>query len=103
MSSETLTAIICAVFASTGFWTLINNIYLAKKKNKSAESRLMLGLAYDRIVALCTYYIDRGDITPEEYHDLQYYLYDPYKDMGGNGTAKKLMAHVESLPLKKED
>lgn len=95
--------LVCAVFASTGFWTLINNIWQAIQKKKSNETKLIMGLAYDRILTLSTYYIGKGSISAEEYHDLDYYLYEPYKNMGGNGTAQKLMQEVSRLPIRRDE
>lgn len=95
--------LVCAVFASTGFWTLINNIWQAIQKKKSNETKLIMGLAYDRILTLSSYYIGKGSISAEEYHDLDHYLYEPYKAMGGNGTAQKMMQEVGKLPLRRDE
>ena len=46
-------------------------------------------------------YIDRGEIEAEEYKELNHYLFEPYKEMGGNGTAARMIAEVEKLPIKK--
>lgn len=91
--------IIVAVFASTGFWQFINNQIEAKKKKKSDETELILGLAHDRIYDLCRHYIARGDITTSEYDNLMY-LYRPYHKCGGNGTGDKLIEEVDKLPMK---
>ena len=61
---------------------------------------MILGLVHDRIIYLCQKYISRGWITKDEYEDLHDYLYVPYKDMGGNGTAEKLMKEVDRLPVR---
>ena len=95
--------LVCAVFASTGFWTLINNIWQAYNKKKSNETKLMMGLAYDRILTLASFYIGKGTISADEYHDLDHYLYEPYKAMGGNGTAQRMMQEVSKLPIRRDD
>lgn len=46
--------------------------------------------------AFLTYLIQRKD----DYENLHDYLYLPYKKLGGNGTAEKIMKEVERLPLK---
>lgn len=102
MRLETLLTLTGIIFASTGFWTFINSVWQEKSKKQSNESKLLLGLAYDRIVTLSSFYIKRGNITADEYHDLHHYLYVPYKAMGGNGTAERLMNEVSNLSLKKE-
>lgn len=91
--------IIVAVFASTGFWQFVNNQIEAKKKKKSAETELILGLAHDRIYELCRHYIERGYIATSEYDNLMY-LYRPYHKCGGNGTGDKLIEEVDKLPMK---
>jgi len=62
---------------------------------------MILGLGHDRIIFLCEKYIDRGFITSDEYENLYTWLYKPYEELGGNGTAKRLMALVENLPVHK--
>ena len=95
-------AIITAVFASSGFWAFLTAIITNRKKLKSAESRMLEGLGHDRICWLGQTYIERGYITQEEYENLHDYLYLPYRELGGNGTAKKIMDEVEKLPMERK-
>lgn len=62
---------------------------------------MLIGLAHDRIVYLGMSYIERGYITQDEYENLYEYLYKPYKAMGGNGSAKRVMDEVNALPIHK--
>jgi hypothetical protein len=87
-----------AVAASTGFWTFIQNVYSSKKKKKSAESTAMLALLHDRLYWLMQKYIDRGNITADEYENINY-LYEPYRKLGGNGTCERLYDEVKSLKI----
>lgn len=87
--------IILAIFASNGFWQYMSD----RKKKKSAETELLLGLAHDRIYDLCERYIARGDISTSEYDNLMY-IYRPYHKCGGNGTGDKLIEQVDRLPMK---
>ena len=64
------------------------------------QSKLLLGLAHDRIVYLGCCYIERGYITKDEYENLHDYLYTPYKALGGNGSAEHIMDEVEDLPIR---
>lgn len=96
---ETISTIIVAVFASTGFWTLITNIYNNKSNKQSAETKLLLGVAHNIIFDKCERYLRRGWVTPEELEDLLY-IYTPYSSSGGNGTAKLMVERVEKLPVK---
>ena len=61
---------------------------------------MILGLGHDRIISLRETYIDRGWISSDEYENLNTFLFQPYIKMGGNGTAKRLMAIVDNLPTK---
>ena len=89
-------AVVCSVLASSGLWTFIQK----KTEKKDAKSKLLLGLAHDRIMFLGTNYIERGYITKDEYENLHDYLYLPYEEMGGNGTAKRVMQAVDRLEFK---
>lgn len=100
MNMNTLTAIILAVFASSGFWAFIQTVWTRRNAKQSAGQRLILGIAYLQIIYLCDYYMTRGTITPDEYKELNKYLYEPYAEMGGNGTAALLMDEVKKLPIK---
>ena len=97
-----LVQIIIAVFASAGFWKLIDT-QIQKKDAKSPERQMLLGLAHDKICYLAEKYIERGWITRDEYENLHDYLYLPYKALGGNGTADRLMEEVDKLPIRQKD
>lgn len=66
---------------------------------KRCKTKLLMGLAHDRIVSLADEFIKRGYITRDEYENLHDYLYLPYAANKGNGTAKKAMKQVEQLPM----
>ena len=92
---QMIVTVACAVIASSGFWA-----YIQKKTDKSsAEKRLLIGLAHDRIIWLGMQYVERGWITQDEYENFHDYLYVPYHDSNGNGTGTKAMAEVERLPM----
>lgn len=88
--------VVCSVIASSGFWA-----FFQKRFDKNdAKTKLLIGIAHDRLIDLEMRYIDRGWITQEEYENLNDYLYTPYEAAGGNGTVKKLMKEVNKLPIK---
>ena len=64
--SNILVTILCALLASAGFWGLVTKLV----DKKSAKSKMILGLGYNAIRAACMEYIDRGNITQNEYEDL---------------------------------
>ena len=93
--AQVITSVLIALISSTGLWS-----YIASYRNKhDAKTRLLIGLAHDRIIYLGTQYIERGYITPDEYENLHDYLYAPYAENGGNGSAKRVMEEVKRLPL----
>lgn len=101
MDKEMLEKIILAVFASSGFWAFLVAVFGKLIEKRSAKSRMIKGLGHDRIIFLCEKYIAQGWISADDFENLHDYLYVPYKKMGGNGTAEKLMADVMKLPSKK--
>ena len=101
--STLIISIVGAVFASTGFWTFLTSLIQSKKTKDSAEGQMLKGLGHDRICYLGETYVARGYITKDEYENLRDYLFLPYKKLGGNGTAEKVMKEVEKLPLEKEE
>lgn len=94
---QMIVTIICSVVASSGFWAYIQK----KNENKDNKSQMLLGLAHDRIICLGMQYIERGWITQDEYENLYEYLYKPYEEMGGNGSAKRIMMEINNLPIHK--
>lgn len=93
---DKIVTIVTAVLASSGFWAFMQWYF---DKNDSYK-KLLIGIGHDRIMYLGMRYIKRGYITPDEYENLNDYLYEPYIENGGNGSAKKIMAEVNKLPVK---
>ena len=87
---------LAAVGASSGFWVYMDR----KRKHRELTTKLLIGLAHDRIRCLSVTYIDRGYITPDEFENLHMFLYEPYVALGGNSSALRLMEKVKKLPLK---
>lgn len=99
---DTILPVVLALVASSGFWAYI--MYRLEKRDNISEQRklqtdLLIGLAHDRVVYLGLKYIKRGWITADEFENLSVYLYTPYKAMGGNGSANRIMAEVEKLRI----
>lgn len=105
MISETtlIVSIVGAVFASTGFWAFLTAMIQRRDKKKSAETQMLKGLGHDRICSLGSCFIKQGYITKDDYENLNEYLYAPYKKLGGNGTAEKIMKEVDKLPMKEKE
>lgn len=93
---QTLVTVVCSVFASSGLWALISK----RMDKNTAESKMLKGLGHSEIVRFGMAYIERGWITKDEYEDLYTYLYEPYKNLGGNGSAERIMEEVKKLPIR---
>lgn len=99
---KTAATILVALAGSAGFWGYLDARRARKEKKnekQSANTRLLVGIAHDRITYLGMKYIERGYITRDEYENLNDYLYEPYAEAGGNGSAKRVMEEVRKLPL----
>ena len=100
MDKQTFTlTIIGAIFGSSGFWLIVQKFI----ESKSALRQMVFGIGYERLVSACRKYIDAGWISLDELEELDKHLYQPYKQMGGNGTAELLMEKVNQLPNKQEE
>ena len=95
MTSPIVISILSTLLASAGFWAFVTKVI----DKKSAKTKLLLGLAHGQIMSLGMTYIQRGSITKCEYEDLYKYYYEPYKKMGGNGTAERLMKEIDKLKI----
>lgn len=93
---EMVITIAVSVLASSGFWAFI----MKMSERKSAQTKLLLGLAHDRIVTLGVEYIHRGYITHDEYENLIKYLGQPYIDCDGNGSGRHVLEEVKKLPIR---
>lgn len=91
---QTVVPIVIAFIASSGFW-----VYLDKKRSpKSLQTELLLGLSHDRIVYLGTQYLAKKWISHDEYENILK-IYKPYEELGGNGSAKRIMEQLKTLPM----
>lgn len=93
---EFIVTIMGSVLASSGLWAFIQK----KNDSKDAKTQMLIGLGHDRIVHLGMRYVERGYVTKDEYEDLYNYLYVPYKKLGGNGSAERVMKEVDKLEIR---
>lgn len=85
--AQMLITVVCAVIASSGFWAWLQK----KNERKDEKTKMLIGLAHDRIVELGLKYVNRGWVTQDEYENLVDYLYSPYHKLGGNGSAERIV------------
>ena len=100
---EHITEIIVAIFASTGFWAFIQALVLKRMDRRSAERAALLGLLHEKLVDQCETYLNKGYISEGQYRDLDEYIYQPYKNLGGNGTGQAYMERVQELIFNRKD
>lgn len=93
---ELSSTIMVAVFGSSGLWAFITS----RRRKDDATTTMIKGLAYNAILSEARFMMDRGYATPEEYRDVYLYLYEPYKTLGGNGAAERVMQELGRLPMK---
>lgn len=96
-TTQLVITILCSVLASSGFWAYI----MKRCDGKKTETDMLIGLGHDRIIYLGLKYIDRGFITQDEYENLNDYLFKPYKALGGNGSAERIMKEIDKLEIRK--
>lgn len=73
--------------------TIINHNNQIKSMKKG-----MMWIQHDRLLELCKTYLRAKEITVDELENLTG-LYESYKELGGNGTIKKLYEKVQNLPV----
>jgi hypothetical protein len=59
-----------------------------------------MGLAYKELTQKGLEYINHGWVTKDEYEEYRKYFYEPYKELGGNGVAERIMNQVGNLPFR---
>lgn len=97
--SEYVLPIVLGALASSGFWGFAIAVYTSKKSKQSASNKMLLGLGHNEIMRLGKEAIERGYITSDDFENLHDYLYLPYKEMGGNGSAERIVNEVKKLPI----
>lgn len=95
---ELILPIVLSVVASTGFWTFIQSLINNRKEKKSVERAALLALLHDRLYYLMQGYIKEGEITADEYENVEC-LYSSYKSMGGNGTCERLKKELDNVHI----
>lgn len=94
---EILITIFSSVLASSGLWAYLTKVL----EKKDVKTQMLIGLGHDRIIYLGLQYLERGWITQDEFENIHDYLYIPYKKMGGNGSAERIMNEIKQLPIRK--
>ena len=67
-------------------------------QNKAVKDGIK-GILHNEIIYRCKKILIIGYVTPDDLEELEY-LFKPYKELQGNGTAEKLINRVYQLPMK---
>ena len=96
---ELVVAVLVGFLSSSGVW-----VYMMKRMDRrTCSTKLLMGLAHDRITYLSIKYINRGYITIDEYEGLIHFLYEPYEELGGNSMAGTMAKKIKELPIKRDE
>lgn len=90
--------LIAIVVGSNGLWTLINNIYINKRKKRTPVEDMVLALVRDKLLFLSKKYIKMGGIPEDELPTFNE-LYRSYKEDNGNSNVRELGERASKLPI----
>lgn len=80
----------------------LNKLIMQDTENRfQMLERAMKAIQHDRIYSLTEEYINRGYVTLDELDNLDY-LFQSYKEQGGNGSGERRYMLVQKLPIVKE-
>lgn len=102
MTAELLITALIAVLGSSGMWAYLDSRKkekVADKGRDDAERRLIIAIARNELVTLALGYIKAGNISLEQ-ADALTALYEPYKELHGNGNAERLYKQAINLPVR---
>ena len=97
-----ISTLVIAVIGSNAIFSFLQFLIARHDKNTEPETRLLLGIGHDRICYLCLKAIQRGYTTPDEIDNISQ-IYQPYTDLGGNGSGKEMYQRFLRLPIKEEN
>ena len=106
LTTTQIITIIGFIFASNGFWAFLTNRSQRKKVNLeqmqtdiAVQKKSNKALLHDRLTDVCLLCIRRQYVFPDELNNIEY-MFEPYEELGGNGTVKKLVKDVRKLPVR---
>lgn len=91
---ENLTTIIVTIVASTGFWSLLTTLIVNRGRKKTAEQKLLIGLARAEIIRQGNEMIKQGAVSVTEYADYEDFC-NAYLALGGNGGGEAKFNEVK--------
>lgn len=97
MTTWQIIIIMFTIFISGGLWYAIQ--HLCEQRNQQALDRekLLMGLGYTQIMFFIRTYLKAGQLTQDEYDELEESLCQPYLALSGNKCIKAYMAKLKSM------
>ena len=86
----------------TGAFHWLRKKLKKQKKEQASVSEGVKALLHDRLYQACQFYIKQGWCSVSDKKNIEY-MYEPYHDLGGNGTCEELFNQVLSLPLEERE
>ena len=102
MDWTSIVTILVAVITSSGVWGYLDHRRQEKRADRGledAERRLIVAIARSQLVQQSIEYIKRGSVSVEEVDALTA-LYEPYRELKGNGNAERLYKQAVDLPVR---
>lgn len=102
MNVELIITALIAVVGSSGMWAYLDSRRKEKVADRgleSAERQLIIAIARSQLVSLSLEYIKSNSISVEQ-ADALTALYEPYKELHGNGNAERLYKQAINLPVR---
>ena len=93
---DNITTIILAIFASTGFWTFLNQLINNHKHKKTPQEQMIMSLGRDRLLYLSKAYLNKGFIPDDEFDNFKL-MGEAYIAMDGNTSVKR--KYLEAIKL----
>ena len=99
-------SVIIALIGSSGIWGFI----LYRQQHKDAKEddlnlikTALMGILFGEIMEQGEKYIHRGYITLKQLNNFKKYIFDPYKNLGGDGMADEVWDSLCDLPRSEEE
>ena len=85
---------VTALLGGSGIWAWAKT----RSERNDSEDKLLLQVAKTQLVSQGREYLKRGRITMDEYEEYES-EYKVYKNLGGNGLARRIFEQVDELPM----
>lgn len=95
--TNTVIALLIAVFGSMGFWEMLRWLISSRKKKQTAEQEALLSISQYLLYPELEKIYFRGCVGYDEFEMIAG-LYNAYHRLGGNGTTERRFQQIDELP-----